>query len=199
MSASGTGRIIQLADRKVVRPRDLRNVAAPREKISQLFEKGELHRVGRGLYISGNYPVSENHSLVLAAKRYPKGVVCLLSAAQFHGITLEMPSAVWMAFERGKNVPGPGDLPIQPVKLSETPYHYGIGIHRLEGEEIRIYSVAKTVADCFKFRNRIGISTAVEILRSAWSGRKVTADELWDAAKICRMLHVMRPYFDTLA
>lgn len=198
MKPSQEAKIVRLAGRKVVRPRDVKGVAAPRAAISHLVGKGELQRVGRGLYVSGNYPITENHALVLASKLHPKGVVCLLSAAQFHGITLEMPAEVWMAFERGKNVPGGIELPMKPVKLSGTAYSQGIEKHRLEGTEVRIYSVAKTVADCFKFRNRIGISTAVEILRSAWSARKVTSDQLWDAAKACRMLNVMRPYFDTL-
>jgi predicted transcriptional regulator of viral defense system len=198
MKASPGGRIVKLANKKVVRSRDLKGIAAPRVKISRLVGQGKLHRVARGLYVSSDYSITENHSLVLAAKLHPKGVVCLLSAAQFHGITLEMPPAVWMAFPRGKNVPGPGDIPIKPVKVSESAFIYGIEQHHLEGTGVRIYSVAKTVADCFKFRNQIGISVAVEVLKEAWKHRKASADELWDAAKSCRMLNVMRPYFDTL-
>jgi predicted transcriptional regulator of viral defense system len=198
MKPSPGGRIVKLANHKVVRSRDLKGIAAPRAKISQLVGEGKLHRVARGLYVSKDYPITENHSLVLAARLYPKGVVCLLSAAQFHGITLEMPPVVWMAFPRGKSVPGPGDIPIKPIKISEPAFAYGIEKHRLEGIEVRIYSVAKTVADGFKFRSQIGVSVAVEILKEAWKQRKVTADELWDAAKSCRMLNVMRPYFDTL-
>jgi predicted transcriptional regulator of viral defense system len=103
-----------------------------------------------------------------------------------------------MAFPRGKSVPGPGDLPIKPIKLSESVFGYGIERHPLEGVDVPIYSVARTVADCFKFRNQLGISVAVEVLQEATRLRKATADELWDAAKACRMLNVMRPYFDTL-
>ncbi|MEO8614824.1 MAG: type IV toxin-antitoxin system AbiEi family antitoxin domain-containing protein [Luteolibacter sp.] len=194
MKAVSSKQIVNLAHRKVVRPRDVKS----RVQISKLVDDGVLQRVGRGLYVSNKYPMTENHSLVLAAKRHPKGVVCLLSAAQFHGITLEMPPAVWMAFPRGKNVPQPGDIPIKPVKISESAFEFGIETHLLENTEVRIYSAAKTVADCFKFRSQVGVSVAVEILREAWSRRKVTADELWDAAKACRMLNVMRPYFDSL-
>lgn len=198
MKLTGNERILELAGKKVLRSRDMPSAVAPRMKLSQLAGEGKLHRVARGLYVSPDYPLTENHSLVLAATLYPKGVICLLSAAQFHGITLEMPPVVWMAFPRGKSVPGPGDIPIKPVKVSEPVFAYGIERHQLEGVDVPIYSVARTVADCFKFRNQIGISVAVEVLKEATRRRKAKADELWDAAKACRMLNVMRPYFDTL-
>lgn len=191
-----TQRVLDLARSQVVRPRDLAELGAPRSVLSELVADGDLVRAGRGLYTAADYPMTENHSLVLAAKRYPEAVICLLSAAQFHQITLELPAAVWLAVPRHARTPNPSDLQLETVRVSDDVFNYGIETHQLEGTDLRIYSAAKTVADCFKFRNRIGVSVAVEVLREAWRQRKVTGDELWDAAKACRMLNVMRPYFD---
>jgi predicted transcriptional regulator of viral defense system len=193
-----TKRILELARSQVVRPRDLVELGVPRSVLSELVAGGELVRAGRGLYTAVDYPLTENHSLVLAAKRYPEAVACLLSAAQFHQITLELPAEVWLAFPRQARIPHPSDLQLKAVRLSEDVFSFGIETHRLEGVDVRIFSAAKTVADCFKFRNRLGISVAVEVLRETWRQKKATADELWDAAKACRMLNVMRPYFDAI-
>lgn len=193
-----TKRILELARSQVVRPRDLVELGVPRSVLTELVADGALLRAGRGLYTAPDYPITENHSLVLAAKRYPDSVVCLLSAAQFHQITLELPAEVWLAFPRQARIPHPTDIQLRAVRLSEDVFGFGIETHRLEGVDVRIYSAAKTVADCFKFRNRLGISVAVEVLRETWGQKKATADELWDAAKACRMLNVMRPYFDAI-
>ncbi|RYD34476.1 MAG: transcriptional regulator [Verrucomicrobiaceae bacterium] len=191
-------KIIELARHQVVRPRDLQSLGIPRSALSGLVAEGKLIRSGRGLYTAADFPITENHSLVLAATRYPEAVICLLSAAQFHEITLELPAGVWLALPRHARIPRAGDLWLEPVRLSEEVFRFGIETRRLEGAEVRIYSAAKTVADCFKFRGRLGISVAVEALREAWRKRKATADELWDAARACRMLNVMRPYFDAI-
>jgi predicted transcriptional regulator of viral defense system len=191
-------KIMELARRQVLRPRDLENLGTPRSALTQLVAEGRLIHSGRGLYTAADFPVTENHSLALAARRYPESVICLLSAAQFHGITLELPAEVWLAMPRHARIPRPADLRLEPVRFSDGPFHFGIETHQLEGTEVRIYSAAKTVADCFKFRNRLGISVGVEMLREAWRKRKATADDLWDAARACRMLNVMRPYFDAI-
>ena len=191
-------KIVEIARHQVVRPRDLEDLGMPRSVLSELVAEGKLIRSGRGLYTAADFPVTENHSLVLAAKRYPESVVCLLSAAQFHEITLELPAGVWLALPRNARIPHPPDLRLEPVRLSDDVFRFGIETHQLEGTEVRIYSAAKTVADCFKFRSRLGISVGVEVLREAWQKRKATADELWDAARACRMLNVMRPYFDAI-
>jgi len=114
-----TKRILELARSQVVRPRDLVELGVPRSVLTELVADGSLLRAGRGLYTAADYPNSENHSLVLAAKRYPEAVVCLLSAAHFHQITLELPAEVWLAFPRQARIPHPADIQLMAVRLSE--------------------------------------------------------------------------------
>lgn len=183
----------------VLRPRDLRSVGVPRVYLKQLVESGELLKTGRGLYVAVGTDLTENHSLAEAAKLSPKGVICLLSALRFHGLTTENPAAVWIAIPRGARPPKSGAPALRPVRFSGQMMTAGIERHDIQGVSVPVYCVAKTVADCFRFRNRIGVNIAVEALRDAWRNKKVTADELWKHAKICRVLNVMRPYFDSLA
>lgn len=183
----------------VLRPRDLKSVNVPRVYLKQLVERGELLKTGRGLYVAAGTNLTENHSLAEAAKLSPKGVICLLSALRFHGLTTENPTAVWIAIPRGARPPKSGAPALHPVRFSGQMMTAGIERHDIQGVSVPVYCVAKTVADCFRFRNRIGVNIAVEALRDAWRNKKVTADELWKHAKICRVLNVMRPYFDSLA
>ena len=183
----------------VLRPRDLESVGVPRVYLKQLVESGELLKTGRGLYVAAGTDLTENHSLAEAAKLSPKGVICLLSALRFHGLTTENPAAVWIAIPRGARPPKSGAPALRPVRFSGQMMTAGIDRHDIQGVSVPVYCVAKTVADCFRFRNRIGVNIAVEALRDAWRNKKVTADELWNHAKICRVLNVMRPYFDSLA
>ena len=183
----------------VLRPRDLESVGVPRVYLKQLVESGELLKTGRGLYVAAGTDLTENHSLAEAAKLSPKGVICLLSALRFHGLTTENPAAVWIAIPRGARPPKSGAPALRPVRFSGQMMMAGIERHDIQGVSVPVYCVAKTVADCFRFRNRIGVNIAVEALRDAWRNKKVTADELWKHAKICRVLNVMRPYFDSLA
>jgi predicted transcriptional regulator of viral defense system len=183
----------------VLRPRDLESVGVPRVYLKQLVESGELLKTGRGLYVAAGTDLTENHSLAEAAKLSPKGVNCLLSALRFHGLTTENPAAVWIAIPRGARPPKSGAPALRPMRFSGQMMTAGIERHDIQGVSVPVYCVAKTVADCFRFRNRIGVNIAVEALRDAWRNKKVTADELWKHAKICRVLNVMRPYFDSLA
>ena len=183
----------------LLRPRDLEPAGIPRVYLKQLVETGELVRTGRGLYVHADTPLTENHSLAEAAKRVPKGVVCLLSALRFHDLTTENPVEVWIAIPRGTRPPKSGVPALRVIQLSGAMMTSGIEQHPIQGVIVPVYSVAKTVADCFRFRNRVGVNLAVEALRDAWQNKKTTSDELWRYAKICRVLNVMRPYFDSLA
>jgi len=183
----------------VLRPRDLKSVGVPRVYLRQLVERGDLLKTGRGLYVAAGTTLTEHHSLAEAAKLAPKGVICLLSALRFHGLTTENPATVWIAMPRGARPPKSGAPALRTVWFSGQMMTAGIERHVIQGVNVPVYSVAKTVADCFRFRNRIGVNIAVEALRDAWQNKKVTADELWHHAKICRVLNVMRPYFDSLA
>jgi predicted transcriptional regulator of viral defense system len=182
----------------VLRPRDLKSSRIPRTHLKQLVERGDLLKTGRGLYIPADTPMTENHSLAEAAKRSPKGVICLVSALRFHDLTTENPTEVWIAIPRGTRPPKSTTPALRVVTLSGEMMTAGIHRHVIQGVSVPVYGVAKTVADCFRFRNRIGVNLAVEALRDAWRNKKATAEELWHYAKICRVLNVMRPYFDSL-
>ena len=183
----------------VLRPRDLQSVGVPRVYLKQLVERGELLKTGRGLYVVAGATLTENHSLAEAAKLSPKGVICLLSALRFHGLTTENPAEVWIAIPRGARPPKSGAPALRVARFSGRMMTEGVQRHVIQGVSVPVYCVAKTVADCFRFRNRIGVNIAVEALRDAWRDKKATSEELWHHAKVCRVLNVMRPYFDSLA
>lgn len=182
----------------LLRTRDLQSAGIPRTYLAQLVKQGKLLKTGRGLYVHANASLTEHHSLAEAAKRVPKGVVCLLSALRFHDLTTENPAEVWLAVPRETRRPRSGVPALRVMQFSGEMMMSGIEKHTLEGVSVPIYSVAKTVADCFRFRNRTGVNVAIEALRDAWRNKKATSDELWRFARICRVLNVMRPYFDSL-
>lgn len=182
----------------VLRPRDLQSAGIPRVYLKQLVEQGELLKTGRGLYVCVNAALTQNHSLAEAAKLVPKGVVCLLSALRFHDLTTENPTKVWVAIPRGSRPPRSSAPALRIARFSAPMLTTSIERHTIQGVSVPIYSIAKTIADCFRFRNRIGVNIAVEALRDAWRNKRTTAEELWRCAEICRVLNVMRPYFESL-
>jgi predicted transcriptional regulator of viral defense system len=182
----------------VLRPRDLANYGIAREYLRRLQRRGLLERVDRGLYVLPDTPVTERHSLAEAAKRIPHGVVCLLSALRFHGLTTQAPFEVWLAIDPKLRRPRVGALPVRIVRFSGQALSAGIEEHRIEGVPVRVYNPAKTVADCFKYRNKIGLDVALEALRETWLARCATMDDLWRYARICRVANVMRPYLESL-
>jgi predicted transcriptional regulator of viral defense system len=183
----------------VLRPRDLDAHGIPRIYLSRLCERGLLDRVGRGLYVLPDADVSEHHTLAEAGKRVPHGVVCLLSALRFHGLTTQSPSEVWLAIGNKAWRPQVDYPPLRFVRFSERTLEAGVEEHSIEGVLVRIYNPAKTVADCFKYRNKIGLDVALEALRDCRRQRRCTNDELWHYAKICRVANVMRPYMEATA
>jgi len=190
--------VLKLAQSQVVRPRDIKALGAPRTVLGHLVESGELVRTGRGLYVAADFDLTEHHSLAEAAKRWPQAVVCLLSALQFHELSLELPSEVWIAVPRGHS-PRSRDLRPRVVQLSEETFSAGVETHMIEGVPVKIYSAAKTVADCFRFRSQIGNAVAYEALKNAWTSRKATADDIVANAKLCHVYNIMRPYLETLS
>jgi predicted transcriptional regulator of viral defense system len=183
----------------ILRPRDLAAKRIPRAVLSRLCEAGEVIRTGRGLYVAGTNGLTENHTLAEVARLVPGGVVCLLSALRFHGLTTQLPSEVWLAISPKARRPKGATAKIRPIHFSGAAFTEGIEEHVIEKVAVRIYSAAKTVADCFKARNKIGLDVAVEALRDYSRKRKGTADELWRYAKICRVSNVMQPYLESLA
>ena len=183
----------------VLRPRDLDAQGIPRIYLSRLCEHGYLQRVGRGLYVLPDADVSEHHTLAEACKRVPHGVVCLLSALRFHGLTTQSPFEVWLAIANKAWRPHVDYPRLRFLRFSAGALEAGVEEHAIEGVIVRVYNPAKTVVDCFKYRNKIGVDIAVEALRDCRRQRRCTNDELWHYAKICRVANVMRPYMEATA
>jgi predicted transcriptional regulator of viral defense system len=192
-----TEQVIDLLGRSgVVRSRDLNAHGIARQYLQILLRQGRIRRVGKGLYISADLEPTENHSLAEAGKQVPKGVICLLSALRFHGLTTQAPFEVWMAIDRRAWSPRPRNLQLRIVRFSGKALTAGIEEHLIEGVTVRVYNPAKTVADCFKYRNKIGLDIAIEALRDCRRQRKCKGPDLWEYAKVCRVANVMRPYLE---
>jgi predicted transcriptional regulator of viral defense system len=182
----------------ILRPQDLAGGRIPRTYLRRLVERGALERTGRGLYRLVERQTSENHSLAEACKRVPHGVVCLLSALRFHDLTTQAPFEVWMAIDIKARAPVAGQPPLRIVRMSGEARTAGIEEHRIEGVTVRVYSSAKTIADCFKYRNKIGLDVALEALRD-YRRVRGSMDDLWRLARTCRVDNVMRPYLEATA
>lgn len=183
----------------VLRPRDLDPYNIPRTYLSRLCAAGKLQRIGRGLYVLPGSGATEHHSMAEACKRVPKGVVCLLSALSFHELTTQAPFEVWLAIGEKAWRPRLEYPPLRIVHFSKAALNAGVEEHQIEGVNVQVYSPAKTVADCFKYRNKIGLDVAIEALRECRRARHCTMDDLWHYADICRVRNVMRPYLESLA
>lgn len=194
-----TQRILDLASQKgLLRASDLDAIEAPRVVLTRLTAAGLLEKVGRGLYRLPSHPGSEHESLATVATKVPQAVFCLLTALQFHELTTQLPRQVWIAMPRGSHVPRIDYPPIKMVQMTGGVYSEGIETVERDGVKLRVYSVAKTVADCFKHRNKIGLDVALEALKDVRAKRRATADDLWRYAKLCRVANVMRPYLEAV-
>ena len=182
----------------IVRTRDLVTAGASRMGLARRVATGELQRVARGLYSLPGHTGGEHQALVLVARRAPDTLFCLLTALRFHGLTTQNPAEVWIAIGNKDHPPRLEYPPLRAVRFSESSRQPGVEIHRVQKTPIRVTGPAKTIADCFKFRNKIGLDTALEALRDARRANKVTADELWRAAKSDRVANIMRPYLEAL-
>ncbi len=170
-----------------------------RPQISRLVAAGHLKRVARGLYALPDYQLSEHGLLANVAQRAPKAVFCLLTALRFHELTTQAPFEVWIAIGNKAHPPRLDFPPLRVLHFSALALTSGVEIHPVEGAQVRLTSVARTVADCFKFRNKIGLDVALEALRDSWREHRVTMDDLWRAARVCRVTNVMRPYLESLS
>ncbi|MFO7957543.1 MAG: type IV toxin-antitoxin system AbiEi family antitoxin domain-containing protein [Candidatus Brocadiia bacterium] len=192
-------KILALARRKgVVSAREVREMGIHHEYLRRLCADGRLRRVARGLYELPRADVTAHHSLALAARAVPKGVICLISALAFHEIGTQTPHEVWMAIDRRSAEPRVKRPQLRIVRFSGEAMTEGIEEHVVEGVPVPIYSVAKTVADCFKYRNKLGLDVALEALREVLRLQKCSVDELQRYAEICRVSTVIRPYMEAM-
>ena len=192
-------RVLDLVKRLgVVRTRDLSDRGLHHESLRRLCKDGVLIKTGRGLYELADADVTEHHRLALVGKKIPNAVVCLLSALQFYDIGTQSPSKVWIAIDRRAGKPKMDYPPVRIVRFTGHALDDGIETHGIEGVTVKIYNPAKTVADCFKYRNKIGLDVALEALRECLREQHCTNDELWHYAKVCRVANVMRPYLEAV-
>jgi len=182
----------------IVRPRDIEAIGIPREYLLRLHGQGKLNRIGRGIYSLPGAAVTERHTYAEVAKRVPDAVLCLLSALAFHEITTQSPASVWIALGKGARKPAIVSPSLRVIRLTEPSLSEGIEKQSVEGVTVRVYSAAKTVADCFKFRNKIGLDIAIEALKDCLRQKKATVNEIYRYAKICRVSNVIRPYMEAL-
>jgi predicted transcriptional regulator of viral defense system len=195
-----TQRLLDLTRQKgLLRSCDLLGAGVARVALTRLVATGQIEKVGRGLYRLPQTEVSEHDSLALVATQVPQAVFCLLTALQFHGLTTQLARQVWLAMPRGSHAPKITYPPTRMVQFTGEAYTQGVEVFERDHAQLRVYSAAKTVADCFKHRHKIGLDVALEALKEARTQRKATAEALWHFAKICRVANVMRPYLEATA
>lgn len=193
-------RILELANHHAfIRPRDLAALGVFRTELSGLVRHGLLHRVGRGLYSLPERTVSEHYGLAVVATKCPHGVICLLSALQFHELTTQAPFEVWLAIPNKARAPKLDYPLLRIVRFSDKVVHDGVEEHQIDGIPVRVTSVARTIVDCFKFRHKIGLDVALEALSEGWRYKRFSMDELWHYAVLCRVSNVIRPYLESLS
>jgi predicted transcriptional regulator of viral defense system len=187
-----------LRKRGTARPRDLVELNIPPDYLDRLYRRGLVDRVARGLYAWPEADITEHHSLAEAARQVPRGVVCLLSTLRFHGLTSQLPHEVWLAIGPKAWASKVERPKLRLVRFSGPALTEMVEAHEIEGVPVKVYGVAKTIADCFKYRNKVGLDVALEALRDAWRDKRVTMNELAAAARVCRMTNVMRPYLGSI-
>jgi len=184
--------------RTLLRARDLTQHGLPTVALTRLVQAGKLQRVARGLYGLPGAEISEHRSLAEVSARVPKGVVCLLSALRVHEIGTQAPHEVWIAIPPHMTSPRLDQPAIRVVRMSDEALADGIEHRTIDGVRVPLFTAARTVVDCFRFRNKIGLDVALEALRDGWSQHKFTLDDLWRHATRGRVANVMRPFIEAV-
>ena len=196
---SKSERILQLVQKLgVLRPKDLVPHGIQAEYLRRLCDRGLLKKLGRGSYVASGSKLSSNLALALVARAVPNGIICLESALAFHGLAEFDMDEVCVAIERRAAKPRVDFPDIRVARLGGAAFTEGVEMHLLENVKVHIYCLEKTLADLFKFRNKIGPHIAVDALRAALAGREVNLRKLWHYARLCRVERVMKPYVDAL-
>ena len=199
MSVTQSDRILDLAQRqRLLSAADVRAHGWSPQLLIKLEQSGKLQRVTRGLYSLPDGPITEHHSLIEVCRRVPKAVVCLLSALQFHEIGTQLPFEVWIALPEATQTPTLDSPALRIARLRGEAYSEGIETLVEHGSTIRVYNLAKTITDCFKFRHKVGLDVALEALKDAWRQRKLDMDQVTHFARINRVEKVMQPYLEAV-
>ncbi len=185
--------------RGIVRPKELEQAGIKRATLYHLLRTGQLRRNARGLYCLPDSEATEHITLAEVAKRVPNGIVSLVSALSFHELTTQLPEEVWLTVARGSWRPKLDFVALNLTYGTGPSFDFGIDRHEIDGVTVKVYNVAKTLADCFKHRQKCGIQVCLEALKEAWSSRKVNMTQLLEAARVCRVEKVMWPYLETLS
>jgi predicted transcriptional regulator of viral defense system len=193
-------RVLKFArEKKVFRASDAEKAAAvSRVYLNRLVNEGKLNKAGYGLYRLAENNSGEMQDILEVAVKVPKGVLCLLSALRFHELTTQNPFEVWLAIEQNQRIPKVETVPVRFFRFAPKVYEAGIETHKIEGVEIKVYSAAKTVADCFRYQSTVGFDVAIEALREAWAKRKATMDELYHFSEVRNIKNKMMPYLRIL-
>lgn len=196
---SSTQKVLELArERGIFRSSDLAKEQIPRVTLTRLLASGQLEKIARGLYCLPHTEFSEKESLAMIAIRVPQAVFCLLTALEIHHLTTQLSRQVWIAMPEKSHIPQIDYPPIKMVQYSGDAWVEGLETIKTPEATLRVYNPAKTIADCFKHRNKIGLDIAIEALKEAYTKKKVSMDELWHYAKICRVANIMRPYLEAI-
>ncbi|WP_313460651.1 type IV toxin-antitoxin system AbiEi family antitoxin domain-containing protein [Stenotrophomonas sp.] len=192
--------ILNLASRcGLIRPRDLDALGLPTVALTRLARQGLLARVGRGLYALPDRVISEHGALAEVARKQPRAIVCLLSALRVHELTTQSPFEVWIGIPNNARTPKMDYPPLRVVRFSAPGLTEGVDQHQIDGVPVQVTNVPRTVADCFKFRNKIGLDVALEALQETWRAKRASMDDLWRYATLGRVANVMRPYMESLS
>ena len=183
----------------IIRSKDLKNIGAPTYYLNLLEKEGKIQKLGRGLYATNDYEFDEKQSYMEICKHAPNAILCLFSALRFHEMTTQNPSRIWIAIENKDRKPNIEYPPINVIRLSGKAMTEGINIIEHKGVKIKVYCPAKTVADCFKYRNKIGIDAAIEALRDGWRKKLFTLKDLNYYSQICRVQNIIQPYIESLS
>jgi len=187
-----------LASRGMMRLNELTAEGIAATTISRMVEGGSLSRLSRGLYQLAEAPLDANHDLAEAAKRVPKGVICLTSALAYHGLTDQISHRVWMAIGLKDRMPIEHGPRLRLLRLSDTPLKSDVEIHMIENVAVRMFNIPRTLVDCFRFRKSVGLNVAVEALREALRLRKTTPAAIADCARARRAWTFISPYLEAL-
>ncbi|WP_163268322.1 type IV toxin-antitoxin system AbiEi family antitoxin domain-containing protein [Chelativorans alearense] len=182
----------------IMRQSDLKSHGINPATLARLVKEGVLHRPSRGLYELADADIEAAHALAEVAKRVPKGVICLISALQFHEITLQLPRSVWVAIGQKDRTPAIDYPPIRVVRFGEKALALGLERHKIDSVPVRIFDPAKSIVDCFRFRNSVGLDVALEALRMGWRSRKAKPDDIARYAQELRIWSIVRPYLESV-